>query len=80
MCLAAVTGARRGELCGLQWDDVSPDRGVLYIRRGVVEVDAELVVRLPKTHQGRRLALDDGTFEMFRVRCLRLAEQALASG
>jgi integrase len=78
--LAAVTGARRGELCGLQWDDVDPQRGVLLIRRAVCEVDSELVVRLPKTHQGRRLALDDGTFEMLRLRRLRLAAQALAAG
>src|SRR5690242_20710915 len=29
--LAAVTGARRGELCGLQWKDLDLERGVVHI-------------------------------------------------
>jgi integrase len=29
--LAAVTGARRGELCGLQWADIDLDAGVIHI-------------------------------------------------
>lgn len=35
--LAAVTGARRGELCGLQWKDLRLDRGELVIRRNVTD-------------------------------------------
>jgi integrase len=37
--LAAVTGARRGELCGLRWDDVRFDRGEVVIRSAVTEVE-----------------------------------------
>src|ERR1035441_2409514 len=29
--LAAVTGARRGELCGLQWADIDLNTGVVHI-------------------------------------------------
>ena len=33
--LAAITGARRGELCGLRWGDVDWDAGTLAIERSV---------------------------------------------
>lgn len=36
--LAADTGARRGELCGLQWPDVNPARREVVIRRSVAHV------------------------------------------
>jgi integrase len=34
--LAAVTGARRGELCGLRWSDIDVDDATVVIRRSVV--------------------------------------------
>lgn len=37
--LAAVTGCRRGELCGLQWPDVNWATGVLTVRRQRVPVE-----------------------------------------
>ena len=33
---AALTGARRGEVCGLRWADVDLDRAVAMIRQAVV--------------------------------------------
>lgn len=59
IAMAAVTGARRGELCGLRWSDV--DRaGVLHIRRAVKATleGPEVVVGDTKTHAHRRIALD----------------------
>lgn len=58
--LAAVTGCRRGELCGLRWSDIDRDRSVLHVRRAV-KVSAtgyDLVVGPTKTHQDRRVSLD----------------------
>ena len=53
--LAALTGARQGELLGLRWEDVDPDAGVLHIRRslqaakgGVPDYDE------PKTRKSHR--------------------------
>jgi integrase len=57
--LAALTGARREELCGLRWTDLDAN-GVLTIARAVKhDVDRrQLVVRTTKTRQVRRVALD----------------------
>jgi integrase len=57
--LAAITGCRRGELCGLRWSDLDPS-GVLYVQRAVKHgIDkGELIVGPTKTHQERRVALD----------------------
>ncbi len=64
--LAAVTGARRGELCGLQWADLDLDVGTLVIRHSVVELNHRLIVKAPKTHQVRRIAVDDATVALLR--------------
>lgn len=50
----AGTGVRRGELLGLQWDDLA--NGVLFVRRSVAVVARnELTVKGTKTHQTRRV-------------------------
>ena len=80
IALAAVTGARREELCGLRWRDLDSD-GVLTIRRAVKhDVDrTKLVVRTTKTRQIRRVALDDlalALLQRHRTRVEQWAEQA----
>ncbi len=54
--LAAGTGMRRGELCGLRWADVDLDAGIIYITPGGVRVQAgwEVVDGGPKSDAGRR--------------------------
>ncbi|HXN59494.1 MAG TPA: site-specific integrase [Acidimicrobiales bacterium] len=55
--LAAVTGARRGELCALRWTDF--DRGSLQISRSVYgSRQDELREKGTKTHAVRRVSLD----------------------
>jgi integrase len=66
IALAAVTGARRGEILGLQWGDVDLERGVLVIERSVAVVDGEWVTKGTKTHQKRVAALDPFGLEMLR--------------
>jgi integrase len=59
IALAAITGCRRGELCGVRWSDLDPS-GVLYVQRAVKHgiVKRELIVRPTKTREERRVALD----------------------
>jgi len=66
IALAAVTGARRGELCGLRWGDVDFDRATLSIERSVAVVEGEWISKGTKTHAGRVLALDPFGLEVLR--------------
>ena len=36
--LALTRGLRRGELCGLKWEDIDLDRGTLQVNRARVTV------------------------------------------
>ncbi|MCU4185962.1 site-specific integrase [Acidiferrimicrobium sp. IK] len=61
--LAGVTGARRGELCGLRWSDVDWTRSMVMIARSIHHgLDKkELVVAPTKTGRIRRVSLDART-------------------
>jgi integrase len=59
IALAAVTGARRGELCGLQWGDVDWTGHTMTIERSVATMGRkQLITKDTKIHAARRLALD----------------------
>lgn len=65
--VAAATGCRRGELCGLRWSDVDFEAGQLTIRRSVSDVPGQLEVRTTKTGRVRRMALDEATLGILRL-------------
>ncbi|MGH8885227.1 MAG: site-specific integrase [Egibacteraceae bacterium] len=70
--LAMITGARRGELCGLRWAHVHLDDGYVLIARSFVHRGRERREKDTKTHQSRRVALDGVTAEILgehRARC-----------
>jgi integrase len=52
--LAAGTGMRRGELCGLPWTDVDLDAGVIHVTTARVQAGWEVVKGGPKTDAGHR--------------------------
>jgi integrase len=64
--VAATTGLRRGELCGLRWSDVDLDSGTMLVERGVVQFRGETVVKAPKSDRSRRLSIDDATVARLR--------------
>jgi integrase len=59
--LVAVTGVRRGELCGLQIRDIDLDRGLVHIAFNYVVRGGQRVRKDTKTHQDRWLAIDPDT-------------------
>ena len=70
--LSMITGARRGEIVALRWHDVHFETSMLEIRRNYVRG----VEKDTKTHQIRRIALDDDTCRlllMHRERYEKLA-------
>jgi integrase len=78
--LAAVTGARRGELCGLRWGDLDTTTGTLLIERSVVQIGGQAIVKSTKTHQARRIALDTATLEVLLRHRQRLGDRAIVLG
>ena len=73
--LAAVTGARRGELCALRWSDLQ--RSSLQISRSVYGGrHDQLREKDTKTHAVRRVSLDAATMDLLdehRTRCRQRA-------
>jgi integrase len=67
--LAANTGMRRGELLGLQWDDVDLDAHKLSVNRALISVGYELHVSRGKTRTARRsIDLDRHTVALLEER------------
>lgn len=61
--LTMVTGSRRGEMCAIRWTDLDLARKVVSISRAISGMNEKST----KTHQGRRLALDDEAVTMLRA-------------
>lgn len=62
--LGAATGARRGELCGLQWSHIDLGAGEVRICQAVEGAGSQMSIKDTKTHQERRLGLDPATVEV----------------
>ena len=67
--LVAMRGLRRGEACGLRWDDLDLDEGVVYISRQLQEGAGGQLQACPlKTESSRRaVALDPETVLVLRA-------------
>lgn len=78
--LALMTGARRGELCALRWDRIDFTAGVLTIRTSIAQNGAKVWEKDTKTHQQRRIALDDQTMALLRAYLRRCTERAATLG
>ena len=64
--VAATTGCRRGELCGLQWGDIDFEKATLVMVRSISNTPGNVVVKDTKTHAARRMAFDPMTVEVLR--------------
>jgi integrase len=79
--LAAVTGARRGEVMALRWCDFDDERRVVRIRNAVVMGDGDKPVLKSGTKTGdeRTVSLDDWTFTrlaQYRTHSNQIAKEA----
>jgi len=68
IALAALTGARRGELVALRWSDIDLSAGRVRIARSLTVARGEQHTGPTKTHQARELALDPVCVEVLRRR------------
>jgi integrase/DNA-binding transcriptional regulator YhcF (GntR family) len=65
--VAMTTGARRGELCALRLDLLDLDNAVLSIRTSIGQRGAETWEKDTKTHQQRRISIDEETVALLRA-------------
>lgn len=81
LIVSAVTGARRGEVCGLRWDRVDLARGVVTIDRAIVQVqDKPLIEKGTKTHQAREVHIDEDTVALLAAHRATMEERAELCG
>ena len=48
ICLAATTGARRGEIAGVRWSDIDLEAGIIRVERQAVVVQGEVLIEPTK--------------------------------
>jgi integrase len=64
--LVAITGVRRGELCGVQIRDIDLDNGWLHVAYNYVVKGGQKIRKDTKTHQDRYPAIDPVTCALIR--------------
>jgi integrase len=77
--LAADTGARRGELCGLRWSKIDLTLGKVRFDRSIAE-DAGVYEKDIKNHQHRTVTLSAPALDVLRHHRAAMAERAIACG
>lgn len=80
IALAAATGCRRGELCALRWSDIDLVSGTVTVARSLGWVNGELTEGETKTHQVRRLAVDEFGLSIVRARMAAQRTTAALAG
>jgi integrase len=80
LLFAMLTGCRRGEICGLQWGDIDWTMQRLTVRRSVWQVRRSWGTKGTKTHQVRRIALDENTMALLRTRRATADAEVVAAG
>ncbi len=78
--LALCTGARRGELCALNWDDVDHARSVLHIRKSLCDVRGKITVKTTKSGKSRSIPLSRMATDALRKLSAIQARERLAVG
>jgi integrase len=59
--VALGTGMRRGELLGLRWSDIAPDRGAVRVATSLTTIEGRPLLKTTKTNRVRRLHIDSHT-------------------
>ncbi len=78
--LAAGTGMRRGELCGLTWEHVDLEAGIVAVERSTTQLGQKRVTTTPKSHERRKVAIDTHVVATLRTWRKKQAEERLAWG
>lgn len=80
--LALSTGMRRGEICGLRWQDVDLEAGRAYVVQTVQRLKGQGLTTLPTKTRGSRRAVDlpEAAVAVLKAWRKRQLEERLAAG
>lgn len=78
--LAALIGARRGELCALRWSDCDLQAGTVRIARSMLDLPGRVEEKPTKSHQERTLALGEAGLEILRLHRQQADTRAAEAG
>lgn len=80
--VAAMTGMRRGEVCGLRWSDIDLEKGRIEVRQQLLALQGVLSFseRMKTDHGLRSIDLDPATVAVFKSQRARQAADRLALG
>ena len=80
--LILYTGLRRAELCGLDWDDIDFDNGVLHVKRNIIYTpETGIIEDTTKTAQSNRVLNIPGEMvQLLKIYKSCQAEQRLLLG
>jgi integrase len=71
----AKTGMRRGEVCAVRWSDLR--NGVVHVSRSIAFLNGRFVEKDTKTHEERKVVLDDATQLALRDYRMHLEAQSI---
>ena len=77
LMLAAITGARRGELCAIRWTDVDLIAGQLRIAHAILDLPGRVEIKDTKSHQERTLALGEAGVALLELHRQAVEDRAL---
>jgi integrase len=78
--LAAVTGARRGQMVALRWRDIDVDAATVTFTTALARVKGGTAQKGTKSDVDHGLALDPKTVDILRAHRKRAVERALVAG
>lgn len=80
LAVAVSTGARRGAVCGLRWNDVDLDAGTITFRRALTDAGGTLAEKGPKTGKPRAKRIGPATVDVLKSWRTRQKAKALELG
>lgn len=67
--MGLMTGLRRGEICGLKWNDIDEKNRILHVRKTIRYAKKQLIVGETKTNEGnRKIVLPASVMDMLMKR------------
>ncbi|QED45978.1 site-specific integrase [Cytobacillus dafuensis] len=78
--LLIYTGARKGELLALTWDDIDFEAGFIRLWRTLFQTDGKHLFQMPKTRDSKRLiSLDNKTLSLLKKWRISQKEEEFAN-